>query len=48
MLAGQPKVVEADRDSNGEPLLETERTVEPGVAGRDILAEHGGQASQSA
>jgi cell division protein FtsI/penicillin-binding protein 2 len=36
ILAGQPKVVEADRDSNGEPLLETERTVEPGVPGRDI------------
>jgi cell division protein FtsI/penicillin-binding protein 2 len=36
VLAGQPKVVEADRDSNGEPLLETERTVEPGVPGRDI------------
>ena len=36
VLAGQPKVVEADRDSNGQPLLETERTVEPGVAGRDI------------
>ena len=36
VLGGQPKVVEADRDSNGEPLLETERTVEPGVPGRDI------------
>jgi len=36
VLAGQPKVVEADRDANGEPLLETERTVEPGVPGRDI------------
>ena len=36
VLAGQPKVVEADRDANGEPLLETERTIEPGVPGRDI------------
>jgi cell division protein FtsI/penicillin-binding protein 2 len=36
VLAGEPKVVEADRDSNGKPLLETERTVEPGVPGRDI------------
>ena len=32
----QPKVVEADRDSNGQPMLETERTVEPGVPGEDI------------
>jgi cell division protein FtsI/penicillin-binding protein 2 len=36
VLAGQPSVVEADRDANGQPLLETERTVEAGVAGRDI------------
>ena len=36
VLGGQPKIVEADRDSNGKPLLETERTVEPGVPGRDI------------
>jgi cell division protein FtsI/penicillin-binding protein 2 len=36
VLAGEPKVVEADRDANGQPLLETERTVEAGVAGRDI------------
>src|SRR5262249_51092816 len=36
VLAGKPKVVEADRDSNGQPMLETERTVEPGVPGRDI------------
>ena len=36
VLAGQPKVVEADRDSNGQPMLETERTVEPGVPGQDI------------
>lgn len=36
VLAGEPKIVEADRDSNGQPLLETERTVEPGVPGQDI------------
>jgi cell division protein FtsI/penicillin-binding protein 2 len=36
VLAGQPKIVEADRDANGQPLLETERTVEPGVPGRDV------------
>jgi cell division protein FtsI (penicillin-binding protein 3) len=36
VLGGQPRVVEADRDSNGKPVLETERTVEPGVPGRDI------------
>jgi cell division protein FtsI (penicillin-binding protein 3) len=36
VLAGQPKVVEADRDSSGKPLAETERTVVPGVAGADI------------
>jgi cell division protein FtsI/penicillin-binding protein 2 len=36
ILAGQPRVVEADRDSSGKPLAETERTVEPGVPGEDI------------
>ena len=36
VLGGQPRIVEADRDSNGKPVLETERTVEPGVPGRDI------------
>jgi cell division protein FtsI/penicillin-binding protein 2 len=36
VLAGQPKLIEADRDANGQPLLETERTIEPGVPGRDI------------
>ena len=36
VLAGQPKVVEADRDSSGKPIMETERTVEPGVPGEDI------------
>jgi cell division protein FtsI (penicillin-binding protein 3) len=36
LLAGEPRVVEADRDSAGKPLVETERTVEPGVPGEDI------------
>jgi cell division protein FtsI (penicillin-binding protein 3) len=36
VLAGEPKVVEADRDAQGKPLAETERTVEPGVPGEDI------------
>ena len=36
VLAGQPKVVEADRDASGKPIMETERTVEPGVPGEDI------------
>ena len=36
VLAGQPSVVEADRDSSGAPLAETLRTVEPGVPGEDV------------
>ncbi|HET7181892.1 MAG TPA: penicillin-binding protein 2 [Candidatus Limnocylindrales bacterium] len=36
VLAGQPKVVEADRDASGKPIMETERTVTPGVPGEDI------------
>ena len=36
VLAGEPKVVEADRDAGGQPLVETERTVEPGVPGEDL------------
>jgi cell division protein FtsI (penicillin-binding protein 3) len=36
VLAGQPSVVEADRDSSGAPLAETLRTVEQGVPGQDI------------
>jgi cell division protein FtsI/penicillin-binding protein 2 len=36
VLSGEPRVVEADRDSSGAPLAETERTVEPGVPGEDI------------
>ena len=36
VLVGEPKVLEADRDASGRPVAETERTVEPGVAGEDI------------
>ena len=36
LLAGEPKVVEADRDAGGNPLVETERTVEPGLPGEDL------------
>jgi cell division protein FtsI/penicillin-binding protein 2 len=36
VLAGQPKIVEADKDADGQPIPETMRTVEPGVPGRDI------------
>lgn len=36
ILAGEPRVVEADRDSSGAVLAETERTIEPGVPGEDI------------
>jgi cell division protein FtsI (penicillin-binding protein 3) len=35
-LSGEPKVIEADRDANGKPLSETERTVEAGVPGEDL------------
>jgi cell division protein FtsI (penicillin-binding protein 3) len=36
ILSGEPKVVEADKDASGKPVAETERTVEPGVPGKDI------------
>jgi cell division protein FtsI/penicillin-binding protein 2 len=36
VLAGEPSVIEADRDASGAALAETERTVEPGVPGADI------------
>ncbi|MEO5704207.1 MAG: penicillin-binding protein 2 [Candidatus Limnocylindrales bacterium] len=36
VLSGEPKVIEADRDAQGKPIAETERTVEPGVPGEDI------------
>lgn len=36
ILAGEPKVIEADRDVGGQPLVETERTVVAGAPGEDI------------
>lgn len=36
VLAGSPRVVEADRDTSGQALVETERTIEAGVPGADI------------
>jgi cell division protein FtsI (penicillin-binding protein 3) len=36
VLAGQPKVIEADRDASGKPVAETERTVDPGTPGADL------------
>ncbi|HKB27419.1 MAG TPA: hypothetical protein VKC59_00160, partial [Candidatus Limnocylindrales bacterium] len=35
-LAGQPQVVESDKDANGQPLLDTERVVVAGVPGQDL------------
>ena len=36
VLAGEPRIVEADRDAGGQPVIETERTVSPGVPGEDL------------
>lgn len=36
ILAGEPKLIEADRDASGKPVAETERTVRPGEPGVDI------------
>ena len=36
ILAGEPSVIEADRDATGAPLAETQRTVEAGDPGEDI------------
>ena len=35
-LAGEPQIVESDKDANGQPLLGTERVVEAGAPGEDI------------
>lgn len=35
-LAGQPEVVEYDKDANGQPLADTQRTVQAGVPGVDL------------
>jgi len=36
VLAGTPRVVEADKDASGQPIAETERTVSPGAPGEDL------------
>jgi cell division protein FtsI (penicillin-binding protein 3) len=36
VLAGSPSVVEADRDTSGQAMVDTERTVEAGIRGADI------------
>jgi cell division protein FtsI/penicillin-binding protein 2 len=36
ILAGTPRIVEADRDANGQPLVETERTIQAGEPGGDV------------
>jgi cell division protein FtsI/penicillin-binding protein 2 len=36
VLAGTPRIVEADKDASGQPIAETERTVSPGAPGEDL------------
>ena len=36
ILAGTPRVVEADKDANGQPLIDTERTIQAGAPGSDV------------
>jgi cell division protein FtsI/penicillin-binding protein 2 len=36
VLAGTPRVVEADNDANGQPIAQTERTASAGVPGSDL------------
>jgi cell division protein FtsI (penicillin-binding protein 3) len=35
-LAGQPEVVEADKDANGQPIMDTEHVIQPGSPGQDL------------
>jgi cell division protein FtsI (penicillin-binding protein 3) len=35
-LAGQPEIVEADKDANGQAIVDTEHVVEAGLPGQDI------------
>ena len=35
-LAGEPQIVESDKDANGQPLLDTERVVTAGAPGQDL------------
>jgi cell division protein FtsI/penicillin-binding protein 2 len=36
LLAGTPTIVESDRDANGQPVIETQHTVEAGTPGGDL------------
>jgi cell division protein FtsI/penicillin-binding protein 2 len=36
LLAGEPEIVEADKDANGQPLLDTQRVIEAGAPGQDL------------
>ncbi|HJW20819.1 MAG TPA: penicillin-binding protein 2 [Candidatus Limnocylindrales bacterium] len=36
VLAGTPRVVEADKDATGQPIVATERTISPGAPGEDL------------
>ncbi len=36
LLAGTPTIVESDRDANGQPVIETQHTVEAGTPGADL------------
>jgi cell division protein FtsI/penicillin-binding protein 2 len=36
LLAGTPRVIESDKDANGQPLADTEHTVSPGSPGEDL------------
>lgn len=35
-LAGTPEIVEADKDANGQPIMDTEHVVQAGVPGQDL------------
>jgi cell division protein FtsI (penicillin-binding protein 3) len=36
VLAGEPRTITAERDTNGNPIPDTTRVVDPGVPGRDL------------
>jgi cell division protein FtsI/penicillin-binding protein 2 len=35
-LAGTPEIVEADKDANGQPIMDTEHVVQDGIPGQDL------------
>ena len=35
-LSGTPEIVEADKDANGQPIMDTEHVVQAGVPGQDL------------